>query len=686
MAANEFMIGIDVGGTFTDLIAIDELGEIFTEKVPSTPADPSVGVLKAIGKVSTSLDMSVEDLLSNTKRFVYGTTVATNTLLQRKGVDTALITTKGFRDNLNIRRMWREDTFDLRALPPTPIVFRDKIFEVTERIDSEGNVVEPLEESELVAIMQKLGNTNIDSIAVCLLFSFQNPVHERKIKDFLSNKLRNMRVSLSSEVCPEIREYERASTVVINAYLAGTVGKHLEHLEDQLMKKGLAVEMQIMQSNGGVTTTGFVADRPVSIFLSGPAGGIVASTFLGEKIEGNEKNFLTVDMGGTSFDICLLPERRFSLSRMNLVHGWHIVAPIIDIHTIGAGGGSVAWLDSAGGLHVGPQSAGAVPGPACYMRGGQEATVTDANLVMGYLNPDYFLGGEMKLSLEKAEEVIGKISNQLGLSLMETANGIFRIINNNMLGGMRVVTVEKGFDPRDYTLVVFGGAAAIHLPAIAPELGIKHIVIPRDASVFSAVGLVVSNVRYDFVRNVNRSIEEITLDELLYEYQSLMKKGRMLLSASGVNPKDIYFEIQSDLKFPGQYRELTVDLPSDLNSLQKVEDTFKDSHERLYGFVEGTPPELVNIRVTAIGKMSKPTIAKAKLGGENCDSAIKARRNVYLHEEGKDISIPIYDGRGISPGNKLQGPAIIEVPKTTIVVRPGQSLFMDELSNFNIEC
>lgn len=686
MAKNEFMIGVDVGGTFTDLITLDDQGSIWTEKVPSTLSDPSTGVVGAIEKVSGSLGMSVTELLSNTRRFVYGTTVATNALLQRKGVDTALVTTGGFKDNLNIRRMWRENTFDLRALPPVPIVERDKIFEVAERIDSEGTIVRPLEEGELYSLVDRLRKAGVDSVAVCLLFSFLNPVHEQKIKSVLSRELPHVRVSLSSEVCPEIREYERASTVVVNAYLAGTVGKHLDHLEEQLVKKGLRVGMQIMQSTGGVTTTRFIADRPVNIFLSGPAGGIVASTFLGGKIAENKKDLLSVDMGGTSFDICLLPECRSSLSRMNLVHGWHIVAPIIDIHTIGAGGGSIAWLDTAGGLHVGPQSAGAVPGPACYMRGGEEATVTDANLIMGYLNPDYFLGGEMELSFEKAEEVVGKISSRLDLSLMETANGIFRIINNNMLGGMRVVTVEKGYDPRDYTLVVFGGAAAIHLPAIAGELGIKQIIIPRDASVFSAMGLVVSNVRYDLVKNINRSIEEIEFNELLKEYDLLTQNGKTLLRGSGVSDQDCSYEIQGDLKFPGQYRELTVELPLELNSLQQVENAFKESHERLYGFVERTPPELVNIRVAAIGKMIKARMPKAESGGEGCDGAVKARRNAFFYERNESISVPVYDGEKISPGNRLQGPAIIELPKTTIVVRPGQSMFMDELFNFNIRC
>jgi len=681
-----FVIGVDIGGTFTDLLLMDDMGHIQRAKVSSTPSDPSIGVMDGLEKISGYLGMTDDELLASTARLVYGTTIATNALIQRKGSDVALITTKGFKDNLNIRRMWRENTFDLRSLPPVPIVPRDRIYEVTERVNKDGDIIEPLVEADVKLTAQKLKESQIRSVAVTLLFSFLNPAHEQRIKQILLEEMPDINVSLSSEVCPEIREYERCSTTVINAYLATTVGKHFQDTEGKLAEKSLRPGLQVMQSNGGVATTSFIADRPVNIFLSGPAGGVVGSTFLGEKTGRENNNFITVDMGGTSFDICLLNEGQFSLSTTNIMHGWHINVPMIDIHTIGAGGGSLAWLDIAGGLHVGPQSAGAVPGPACYMRGGEDATVTDADLVLGYLSADYFLGGDMKISVEKAEGAIRKIADPLGMSLIEAANGIFRIVNNNMLNGMRVVTVEKGYDPRDYALIVFGGAGAVHLPAFASELGIKHIIIPRDASVFSAMGLIVSDMRHNSVRNLNKSIEEVSLDELKTEYHSLLEDDMALLTSWGANRDDIFFEMLCDLRFPGQYRELTVSIPSVLHSLEEVESSFKDNHERLYGFIEETPPMIVNLRVNAVGKMVQPQLLKAKPGGPRCDGAIKTHRSAFFHEDGTENVTPVYDGQKVCPGNEMEGPAIIELPTTTIVVRPGQSAYIDELCNFNIVC
>lgn len=687
MPQRSYLVGVDVGGTFTDAVAIDEEGIVHTTKAPSTPSDPTKGVINAVGKMAEATGTTLEAFVPHIKRFVYGTTVATNTLLQRKGLNTALIMTIGTRDTLNIRRMWRENAYDLRSLPPTSFIPRHRSYEVTERIDHRGRVITPLVETEVISIAAQIRKAGIDSVAVCLLFSYLNPAHERRLKELLLKEIPDLRVSISSDVCPEIREYERASTVAINAYLASTVEKHLKSLENQLFKRGLKAGLQIMQSSGGVTTADFVADRPVNIFLSGPAGGVVATSYLGQSVKaGDKNNFLAIDMGGTSFDICPLPEGRIPFLTTSVIHGWRIVAPTIDVHTIGAGGGSVAWVDVAGGLHVGPDSAGAVPGPACYLQGGEEATVTDADLLVGYLNPDYFLGGEMKLSLEKAEDVIGKIANKIGLSLLETADGIFRIVNNNMLGGIRLVTVEKGFDPRDFTLVVFGGAGAVHVPALASELEIKHIVIPRDAATFSALGLVVSDIRFDFVRNINRNSGDISIDELSSGFADLQKLGLDCLETALTNPSDRYCRFQADMKFPGEYSEFLVEIPNRIGSMEDVRKIFIDYHRNLYDYVEEAMPDIINIRVSAFGKTMKPKVAKAKLGGEKCDGGIKAERNAYFHEVKRSVPTPIYDGQRIVPGNRLIGPAIIELPATTIVVRPGQSCFLDELCNFNIMC
>ena len=683
---NSYMVGIDVGGTFTDGVAVDEKGTIYTAKASSTTADPAIGVMNVLSKLANKVGIPLAQFVSNVPRFVYGTTVATNTLLQRKGLDIVLITTRGFRDQLNVRRIWREDGYDLRALPPEPFVPRHRTYEVTERIDHKGNIITPLVEADVISIAEQIKKAGIDSVAVCLLFSILNPAHERKVKELLLREIPDLRVSISSDVCPEIREYERASTVSINAYLAHTVEKQLENFEENLYQMGLEAKLQIMQSSGGVTTTQFIADRPVNIFLSGPAGGVVATSYLGRLVKAEDNNnFLAVDMGGTSFDISLLPEGHIPLSTNSVVHGWHIIAPTINIQTIGAGGGSIAWVDIGGGLHVGPHSAGAIPGPACYMKGGEDATVTDADLVLGYIDPDYFLGGEIKLSLEKAEEAIGKLADKIGLSVIETAAGIFSIVNENMLGGMRLVTLERGRDPRDYSLFVFGGAAPLHVPYFASELEIKHIIIPRDASVFSALGLVVSEIRFDFVKNINRNSRDISFEELMGEYADLQKQGTDCLEKSLVVPKDRYFVLRADMKFPGEFTEFLVDIPSKIKSVKDVQQAFIDYHQKLYEYAEEISPDILNIRLSAFGKTRKPRIAKTKLSGENSKGAIKSKRKAYFHKLGKSILTDVYDGHKIVPGNRLSGPAIIELPTTTIVVRPDQTCFMDEFCNFNIE-
>jgi len=682
--ARHYAIGIDIGGTFTDFILIDQDGKIETMKVSSTPSDPASGVISGLKKLSDGLRISGDELLAGTRRFVHGTTIATNALLERKGARVALITTRGFRDNLNIRRMWRENTFDLRSIPPVPLVDRDQIHEVDERIDRSGRIVKPLDEKNLLRIVGRLKKDKIESIAVCLLFSFLNPVHERRIKEIISRELPDINISLSADICPEIREYERCSTTVINSFLSHAVGGYFKEFEAGLAQKGLKTGIQIMQSNGGVTTSDFVEDRPVNIFLSGPAGGVVASAALGERSKGDRGNFITVDMGGTSFDICLLNKGKFALSTTNIIHGWHINVPMIDMHTIGAGGGSVAWLDIAQGLHVGPQSAGAFPGPACYMRGGKQPTVTDADLVLGYLSPEYFLGGDMQISLPLAEKALGRISRPLKMSSVETADGIFQIVNNNMANGIRVVTVEKGFDPRDFKLIVFGGAGAVHVPAFARDLGIRHIIVPKDASVFSALGLVLSDMRYHFVKNVNQGVEEISSGEINRVFDDLRRQGQKLLGSWGAEKKDIHFELLCDMKFPGQYRELTVNLPAEVSSAQKIGEIFKQVHDQLYGFVEDQAPRIINARVNAVGRIQRSKIIKSKPAGPGSRQAVKAKRDVFFHEKGGHVTTLVYDGQKINPGNRLKGPAVIELPTTTIVVRPDQSVYMDAYFNFNI--
>lgn len=683
----KFMIGIDVGGTFTDGVAVDETGKVYIAKSSSTKGDPTIGVLNTLRKLAEQSGERIETFVPQVGRFVYGTTVATNALLERQGREIALITTKGFKDQLNLRRIRRDNGYDLRAAHPEPFVSRHHTYEVTERVDFKGNVLMPLVEKDVMATARKIEQAGIASVAVCLLFSFLNPEHERKVREILYRELPGIQVSISSDVCPEIREYERTSTVAINAYLTQTVQSHLEKLEKALADLGLTAKLQIMQSSGGVTASKMITDRPVNIFLSGPAGGVVASSYIGALDSKKEKpNIIAVDMGGTSFDMTLLTGCEIPLSVRSVIHGWDIIVPTIDIQTIGSGGGSIAWIDAGNGLHVGPQSAGSTPGPVSYMQGGEQPTVTDADLVMGYIDPNYFLGGEMILNKEKAEEAIEKLADQLGLNMVEVASGIYSIVNECMLGGLRVATLQRGHDPRDYTLFVFGGAASIHVPDFAAELGIHHIIIPRDASVFSAEGLTISEIRFDYTKNISRNTAELTIEELMEHYQELIAKGNQDLAETDIPEEDRYYCLRADMKYPGEFSEFIIDISDCTHSIQEAVDCFAEYHKAQYGYAEDEMPDIVNIRVSAFGRMRKPKFARMGSQGKDSGHAWKKTRNAYFHELNGMIETNVYDGTRMISGNQVSGPAIIELPTTTIVIRPEQFCFVDEYSNFNIIC
>jgi N-methylhydantoinase A len=544
-----------------------------------------------------------------------------------------------------------------------------------------------MDESDVGKIAVELMNSGIHSVAVSLLFAFMNPVHELRIREILQQKIPGIRVSLSSEVCPEIREYERTSTVAINAYLTQTVQEHLESLEEKLYQLGMKSKLQVMQSSGGVTECKFITGRPVSIFLSGPAGGVVASSYVGNLMQEKESNnIIAVDMGGTSFDITLLTSGIVPLSMRSMIHGWHIIAPTIDIQTIGSGGGSIAWVDAGKGLHVGPQSAGSNPGPASYMKGGKEPTVTDADILLGYIDPDYFLGGEMRLNKAAAEEAVRKVGEQVGLTPLEMAAGIYSIVGENMLGGMRLSTLQCGYDPREYTLFVFGGAGGAHVPYFAPELGINHIIIPRDASVFSALGLTISETRFDFTKNISKNTGEMTVEELLAEYDKLRKQGNDSLEGSLVDESDRYFLLRADMKYPGEFNEFIVDIPAGFSTMQEIVERFERYHKEQYGYAEDALPDIVNIRLSAFGRSGKPNFIHEKFKGKSAKFALKGTRQAYFHELRRMVDTKIYDGQVMENGNTVMGPAIIEMLKTTIVIRPEQICQMDELGNFNIQC
>jgi N-methylhydantoinase A len=689
-AADRFMVGVDVGGTFTDLVFVNSRGEIAIEKVPSTPDDMSQGVLNGAARVDERLKLS-GGLLQSLDRFVHGTTVAANAFLERKGGHIAFITTKGLRDTLVMRRMFRENMYDTRVAEPTPLVSRSDIFEVNERIGRRGEVVTALDDEEVKAIAQQLARRNIDAVGVCLIFSFRNPEHELRIKRILLEALPNVYVSVSCEVCPEIRDYERACTTHLNAYLQPPVDLYLRRLDAALHERRASAPLQIMQSYGGVTSADESARKPVNLLLSGPAGGVIGSAFWGNLT--GFGNVISFDMGGTSADISLIADGAPSLSTpitSTATHckfeGWDVLIPFIDIHTIGSGGGSVAWLDEGGGLHVGPRSVGAVPGPSCYGLGGEEASVTDADLLLGYINPDYYLGGRIKLDAGKAEKAVSRIASRLGYSVTQAAEGIFRIINANMTNGLRVVSVEKGHDPRKFSLMSFGGAAAIHTTALMQALDVERVIIPPGAAAFSAFGLLCTDLRHDYVRTVSRSVSDVDVDDINRSLGEMEDAGRTDLAGDAATLPPMRFEFAADMRYAGQAHEIRVPLRKPLVTREEIVEAFNRAYNNAYGYLlADTSIQLVNLRAFAFVVTDKPNFS-AQLEMASLAAAVcKGERQVHFREAGGFIATPILDGDEMKPGNAFEGPAVAELATTTIVVRPEQTVRMDRYRNFIVE-
>jgi N-methylhydantoinase A len=669
-------VGIDIGGTFTDLVLLDEVdGSIAIGKVPSTPDDPSRAAAEGIGQLVASAAAAVGYI-------GHGTTVATNAVIQRTGAKTALITTRGFRDVLEIRRLARppELIYDVLVRLPEPLVPRRLRFEVTERVAADGRVLTPLDEGEVRQIAAKLKARGVEAVAVCLLFSFLYPAHEQAIKRILAAACPGLPVSLSSEILPEFREYERTSTTVMNAYVQPLTAAYLLRMEERVRDLRLAGQLYIMQSNGGVAAPATVAHRPVTTLLSGPAGGVIAGAYVGQQV--GLPNVITIDMGGTSFDVSLVPEGRPQVTEERKVLDQPVLVPMLDVHTIGAGGGSIAWRDAGGTLRVGPQSAGAVPGPACYGRGGTQPTVTDANVVLGYLNPKGLAGGAVPLDPALAAQACGELGKQFGLATAETAEGIYRIVNAAMTGAIRAVSVRRGYDPRDFALVAFGGAGPVHAVALAAELDIPWIVVPLSPGCHSAFGLVVADMLHDYAQSYViewAHLDRARLGELLAELQA---RGESDLVTDGIPPERRRYLRELDLRYLGQHfntRVVLPDGPIDDALLAEVERRFHDEHERVHGFkAEGEPLELVNVRLTAIGLVPKPAGAAIAAGERTPPPPATTRQARFA---GQAVACPIYERGALRAGNVLAGPAIVEQLDTTTVLPPGWLATVDRYGN-----
>jgi N-methylhydantoinase A len=673
-----FRLGVDTGGTFTDLCALDEMsGELAVTKVPSTPTNPALAVLGGIEKL-----IEKKGLRPQKVRFlIHGTTVATNALLEHKGAKTALLTTEGFEDVLHIGRQNRPRLYDFRARRPEPVVPRQLRYGLPERILYTGEVLRPLDEAKTAAILQKIKAQGIQSIAVSLIHSYANPIHEQKIKAMISKVFPEAYVTVSAEVLPEFREYERTSTICINAYVMPKVNDYVADLETKLKDLNVASDLYIMQSNGGVITAKTARQMSARTVLSGPAGGALTGVFIARTI--NRPNIITIDMGGTSSDICLIEGGMPRLTTESDIGGYPIKLPMIDINTIGAGGGSIAWVDPGGALQVGPQSAGADPGPVCYGRGGTEPTVTDANAILGRINPSYLLGGEMPVYLDDARRVLeNRIGRPLGIDAERAAEGIIAVVNANMIRGIRRVSVERGYDPREFTLVPFGGAGPLHGVELAQALSIREIVVPGHPGIASAFGMLSADVRHDFVQTHIALAQEVNVEHLLSIFQDMEGQGTAQLGQEGFSGQSVALIRSADMRYVRQAYELSVPITGgSLNrrDISTIVERFHNLHERAYGYARRKEAvEFVNLRVVALGKLPEFKLTERTPQRKEALRPIDHREVCFA---GAVVKAPIYQRDHLDQGSEISGPAIVEQMDSTIVIFPEYQAVTDRYGN-----
>lgn len=653
------VVGVDTGGTFTDFI-FKEGDKWSVYKTLSTPSDPSTAVLKGLR----------QETLGKKKRVTHGSTVATNAILERKGSKTALVTNEGFEDIIEIGRQNRTRLYDLAYRRDPHIVPSNLRFGVPGRILHTGEELEPLDIGEARKIVNRLEELKVESVAVCFLFSYVNPSHETMIRDLLRGM--DLSVSLSNEILAEFREFERTSTTLINAYVCRKMESYIGHLMDGLDDGDT---LSIMQSNGGSISAATAMRESVRTILSGPAGGVVGAFEIG-KMAGYPR-LITFDMGGTSTDVCLL-DGALSLTVESEIAGYPIKVPMIDIHTVGAGGGSIAFLDEGGSLRVGPESAGADPGPICYGKG-QRITVTDANLFLGRLIPDHFLGGWMKLQVERVYPYFERMAEEAGLSPLELAEGVLSVANTSMEKAIRVISVERGFDPREFTLLCFGGAGGMHAPFLARLLNIPRVLIPRDPGILSALGMLMADVIKDYSITVMKNEHSSTREELSSGFRDLEQRGMGDLLQEGISRENLVLERYLDMRYEGQSYEIIV--PFDEDYIEG----FHELHEKTYGYRnKDKTVEIVNLRLRARGVPDKPKFQRAqKLVQKVPPDALVGEREVVF--EGKGIETLIFDRGKLLPGNRIEGPAIVVEYSSTTVIPPFARGFVDELGNLILE-
>ncbi|MEZ5817818.1 MAG: hydantoinase/oxoprolinase family protein [Hyphomicrobiaceae bacterium] len=659
-------IGIDIGGTFTDVVCATAAGTHIL-KVPTTRDDPGRAVLSALALLHDRFSVSPADVAS----FAHGTTIATNAVLERKGARVGLITTRGFRDVLEIGRQIRRQMYDLNLEPETPgwLAPGARRVEIAERVTASGEVLLPLDEASLDAAIRKLAAEGVEAIAVSLLFSFLAPAHERRVRDALEAALPGVPVSLSSEVDPVFREYERTVVTAFDAYVKPVVARYLADMDRDLAKAGVPAPLQIMQSRGGLAGGEVARERPVRLFLSGPAAGAIGGQAAGR--EAGLDSLITVDVGGTSSDIALIDRGRVLVKPETDIAGYQVRVPMLDVTTLGAGGGSIAWIDTGGGLRVGPRSAGADPGPACYGRGGVEPTVTDASIVLGLLDPSYFAGGSLRLDPSLSRKAIEeRIARPLGLDAETAALGIHRIANAHMADGMRLVSINRGYDPREFVLVPLGGAGGLHAVPLAVELGIGRVLVPRFPGVLAAAGLLAAPIEHEVSGAFLTPIADARLPDIADAFASLDRRADALMQAERIDGLARERLTLADVGYMGQshYIEVPIDLTS-RDSLSRLYQAFEAAHERLNGHKTGAPAKIVNLRV--VHRAHRPYVPVGADPASGNGRSEKGRRAVLFPGETARVEATIHDRASIAAGERLSGPAIIEQDDSTTLLPPG---------------
>jgi N-methylhydantoinase A len=668
-------LGIDVGGTFTDLLLFnDSSGDVHLLKTPSTPEDQSIGILAGIERIIAESGVSPSEI----QTILHGTTVSTNIVLEEKGAKVGLLVTRNFEQVLHLARSQTPGPLAgwITMIKPDPLADLELTRGLDERVNAHGEVLSPLDEAQARVAIQEVIDGGAEAITVSLLHAYANPDHERRVRAIIQEMGVDLPISLSSDILPEFREYERTLVAVMNAYVGPSMRRYLANFEDKLRSIQFSPHVNIIRSDGGLMSVQRASDSPVHTMLSGPAGGVSGAAFVAGLA--GFPDALGFDMGGTSTDVSMIQDGKPTISRQTMLGYYPVKVPSVEVHSVGAGGGSIAHVPMTGALRVGPESAGAVPGPACYGRGGDQPTVTDANVVLGHLPPS-LLGGEMALDVKAAEDAVGKIGRALSLDLHQAAQGILDIVNENMFGALRLITVQKGLDPRDFALVAFGGAGPMHANAISKLAGCYPAIVPTTPGVLSALGFLYSDVKNEFAQTFIRNLEDVQPDQIGEILNGLGRDAKAWLREEGIDEQSQDLRYEMDVRYFRQGYEFSMEVnPETLmnGGIKDVETRFGTAHERIYGFQLEHPVELVNLRAVGIGRVVKVNIPKFERGDSNPSQAVIEQQRVYF--DGSFVTANIYDRALLEAGNRIAGPAVILQKDSTTVIHPGHAGEVDE--------